>query len=992
METPNLPNNVDPFFYNYQMLIGRWMAPWTNNRIATLYWDPGVGKTRGALAYALMWMRFSSHKKAILLADSDIILRAIQEEVVKYNNFDVELDARTFRMGPKGHGKQIAKTQYIKKQGFEKKTITTFMNEIKAQGDNWPQLLREKYKDYVFIIDEVHTLRRTGDNKVRYQDTITLLDIMRDVSPILLLTATPIVDKWKDLFSLVEMMYPPDVRAQIQSEIDPIPVYTQDPDLIGKATDILSKYAYGLFSSRRSMGVVPRELPIKDQGPLNYTVVVDDQSIVLQENIYPVYMSLFQTGRTETPGVSETEITQRRDIARGEITEEIEMRILQKDSFYSKSRQLYDFSLPFIGGEPMKSINELIVEENRRFIPSARASIVAEDGTVENVFEIYWETDTNGNQIPSRERGLGKYAAKIAEFIRMLQFEPKVRNKFGYVHTLWVKEGVKPIAAALFAAGWEQYTGLETITAPGPRPRFAVIHGKSSDIQISRIIDTANSPANRDGSILAVVIGSRKSGISISFTNARFFIEMSADFNKTTRIQAKGRVFRADSLRWLPVEEREIYTATFVALPYGMDEVDDIQQGIIRNELYPVTVEAVDPITMDVIAETYEFNPATIEINMYYLSEIKHQMAARMLKTVDDISIERIILDSIEQAPENIDNTTHALLYSQSIREGIKASMLLTIPYDWVYPLDQDDMYTMRSAAELISSHTYALTRYGIPRPVNSFSNVISAFNASEHGSQSLSLVYERNFFLVDDNRGYMPTSIREAITIANLAPRTEYEFYVYISRTNIGDIKTILLEIALAMPQGILSPQEISKFEEIRQLILRLYANFWNTYGGGRVVHILWYGIKNNSHLTKLGIYSTPELNTRLLTYDISTNETSNRWKYMDSREREAIYLSDMAKAIQDKEMEAIRNAEPYGYYVHFSVYDGILRVREIYPADWRKSKSFDVSLLDAAEIVASILGTSVEELRATYGNDLVLLRKDVFEEARRLGILIIR
>jgi hypothetical protein len=86
--------------------------------------------------------------------------------------------------------------------------------------------IRLHYKDYNFIFDEVHTLRRTSEDKSRYRDTITLIDAVRDICPVLLLTATPIVDKWKDIFSIVGMMYPPDVREELYRQIDPIPVYT----------------------------------------------------------------------------------------------------------------------------------------------------------------------------------------------------------------------------------------------------------------------------------------------------------------------------------------------------------------------------------------------------------------------------------------------------------------------------------------------------------------------------------------------------------------------------------------------------------------------------------------------------------------------------------------------------------------------------------------------------------------------------------------------
>jgi hypothetical protein len=139
---------------------------------------------------------------------------------------------------------------------------------------------------------------------------------------------------------------------------------------------------------------------------------------------------------------------------------------------------------------------------------------------------------------------------------------------------------------------------------------------------------------------------------------------MSADFNKTTRIQAKGRVFRADSLLWLPKDQRNVYTASIVSLPYGLQNVEDIQNGIIRNELYEVPIITTEEDEDGNIIERetiLELNPATIEINMYYLSELKHEMASRMLEVVDNVSIENIIRG--QMGAESYDRSTYNLLY-----------------------------------------------------------------------------------------------------------------------------------------------------------------------------------------------------------------------------------------------------------------------------------------------------------------------------------------
>lgn len=954
-----------------------------------LRWDPGVGKTRGALQFALMWMRHSSHKRAVLLADSDIILRAIQEEVIKYNNYDVELEARTFKQGKKGHGKLIAKTNYIKKQGFEKSTLTSFMNDVRKESENWADavaIMRRRYANYVFIIDEVHNLRRTDTEKQRYNDMIALVDAMRDICPFIFLTATPVVDNWKDAFSPIALMYPPDVREEIYSQVDRIPKYPESSDQIAAMKDLLAHYAYGMLSDRKSEGVVPNEVPIptpftvREGNTIRYTIEDENTPTLIQENLYPVFMSQYQTAITSAN-------EERNSSA---MTQDTEALFSVKNDFYSKLRQQYDFVPPIIDGK-VANVQELIIEENGRFRPSTEASIVDESGEIENIFEVYWDEDAlTGQTIYRTDIGLGKYSAKYAELLRLLTYEPALQDKAGYVHTLWVEQGIKPLSAAFFAAGWEQFTGNDHISSAGTKPRFAVIHGGSTPTQIARIIEAFNSEANRDGSILRVVIGSRKSGISISFTNALFFIELSPDFNNTTRIQAKGRVFRADSLLWLPRELRNIYTASLLALPYGMDTIADFaQDNILKNETY--TLELIDPDTNE--TEILNVNPATTEVRMYHISEIKSFMGKQMMDVLEKSSIESILRSSMSSEPNDVDTRTHALLYSLFMRNEAKARILNAIPAQWAYPLTPSNMYEMRATADMISSHTYALTKYGMPRPVNSFSNVVSAYSSSDSTSQAFSLTYDRNFFLVDQDSSYNPQAVRDVLTLISNAPTTEYAFYNYISRENLNDMKTLLLEMSLGVQPGLIPAVDRIRFDRIRPFILRLYENFWQTFGGGRLVHILWYGIKHNSHLSKLGINSTPRLTTRMLLYNTNSNSTENRWQYISSADKEVLYLSQMARNIQTKEEEAIRNAASIGYYVHYSIYDGGLRLREISDGDLRKSKSFDVSLDPATlDILSSILSRTPADITSRYRDNIPLLQEDVFFAAQRKSLLIIR
>lgn len=1077
----------DPFFYNYQALVGRWWAPWTNNRVGLLRWDPGSGKTRGALAFALAWMRHSHHKKAIFISNSDIVLRAIEDEVVKYNNYDIELDKGTYKQGRRGHGKTIRKSRYVKKQGFDRVNISSFMNKVRGRYeelvdesdrrgtstfDTLEAYIRHEFRDYVIIVDEVHGLRDATKEKKQYNDIIAFLDATREVCPILLMTATPIVNTWRDIFSILGMMHPPHIRREIEESIQGISTYTKSDEDMNLIDELVFKYSRGLVSDRRSTGVVPEKVPLP--GPysyadgkqigfsiINYTDGEEDEPLHLEENIYPMFMSAYQTEYTSRlegkEGLKDGDIVSNassilndlssvpddEDHKAGRSTRASRtVNLTSSNNLYLDLRKAYDFATPFeidIDGNAVPIVMTDLVEvdtSTRQYRPTNHAIIKLVDGSTESIFDIVWLEPTydqiriwndtlesyydanaidrskrilfdwNNVRFPSLETGLGKYSVKYAMLIWMLKYHPCLQDIPGYIHTLWVEMGTKLIAASLASNGWEQYVGNDTIDRASVDnegniiPRFAIIDGNTKPTHITRIIEAFNSPNNRNGSVLRVVLGSRKSGVSISLTNGRFFMELSPDFNKATRIQSEGRVFRADSLAWMRElgMKREVFTADILALP-SMDHIsdsddiiedymNDIQNGMLCNKAY---------VSLDADTVRYNINPVTIEARMYQLSEIKYRMGERASDALRRASIETIISFTRD---EPTDTSTHALLYGHNRRRDIREDILEGISTQWLYPTDPTDMYTMRTIADMVSTHTLAKTRYGMSRPVQSFSNVVTAcrdVQISASSMANLSLVYERNFFLVEEVKTYSESAIRNTVQLVMSAPTTRFEFYRYFSDTNIGDSKAIALEMALVMPTGVMDENQLSMFNERRPLILSLFDNFWSVFGDSRIVHVLWYGTKNNSYLSKLGINHTPTLKTRMISYCPSIDPslsgcTDARWRYIESIERESIYLSSLSRQIALLEENVRSKASSYGYYVHLSVYDGELRLREIYKDDKRRSKTFIVSLDLIPDVVSSIMDTPIDVLRNRYGSDTNEFKRDFFHRAEDIGILIIR
>ncbi len=1058
-DVSTMSNVDDPFFYNYQMLIGRWMAPWTNNRSILIRWDPGSGKTRAGLIFTLIWRQNSSHKKTLIISNTDIVLRAIDNEVIKYNNYDIELEKGIYKTGRRGHGKTIRSSRYVIKQGFDRYNITSFMNKLHQRheqevvaGSNqtFEEFVRKRYANYTLVIDEAHGMRATDGPKQQYENLIDLIDALRGVCPMMFMTATPIVNTVADLFSLIGMMHPPDVRRDIEAKAQEWR-NSSGAESTAIIDHILNTYAMGLVSDRTSAGVVPAEdyLP----GPYNFNengrVVFSinrnletDEPVEIPENLFPVFMSQYQTEYTAIQEAGENSISEIRTM------ENIESLFSKKNTgVIGNIRLIYDFAPPLIQGEGYLKTEVLVeVEESTgRYLPTARSIIRYADGTEENVFKIEWVQATQAETeawnralmayyrmhnidpqnpeyklftygtlvLPSKTKGLGKYSAKYSMLIWMLEYHPLLANKTGYVHTLWVEMGTKLIAASLYANGWVQYMGHEAVAEPlyrenpdGSRTlirRFGIIDGSAKNTkatQVSRIMEAANNPLNRDGSILGPVLGSRKSGISISLTNARYTAELSSEFNKASSIQSKGRVFRANSITWLRGPEWRILTAVMIALPLipssadpevneelqeATDQyMDDLALGYINNETYASLVRQEDNVP-------YNINPYTIEMYMYRLAEIKDRVSRYAMDKLHQISIESIIGLRTDR-PSNTLN--HALLYGDIRKDVIKSNILGHMPHRWEYRLNSDDMYTMRASAELLSHYAMAQSRYGMIRPLQSYGDMMTIARSTQ------SLAYERSFFLTEGSKLYSSRAIAMAIDLLRHAPEEKVAFFYHISNPLVQDLKAILLEMALVFPEALLRQEGIdvlstrALINAKRSLILELYTRFWDVFGEGRIIHILWYSIRDNSYLMKVGIMATPSLKTRAIGY--TGDGTQEEWRYMESMDREAIYLSPMAQDILAAEEAVIANAESYGYnyYIHFSVFDGIIRFRETRTDDKRKSKAVILGLNTIADldILGQMFEMTMAEFTNLYGQDIDALRRVIFYRAQELGILIIR
>jgi hypothetical protein len=996
LEDPFSYTNENTFFYNAQTMIGRWLAPWTNNRALLVRADPGVGKTRMAISFISTWMEHSDHRRALVIADTKTILKAFADEIVEFKQHTKVMEAREWVVGKKSHGKSISTTRFVKSSGLESTTpifiehvakeigVGEFIKDIyikydtlahmtqeESEEDNkWTDLydayqqlrqeLRRRYSKHSVVIDEVHIFRRSADKeKQSYGAILLLLDALRDLCPILILTATPIVDTWRDLMSIIGMLYPVEMRDEIQQDMD-------DGDM--SITDMVKKWGAGLVSDRTSEGVVPAKRPIPGHDK-EYTLVLEreeDNEVLLDEDVYPVFMSDYQTLFTasyETRGQKPESLTQ-----------DTVNEVSSQTGVYSW-RKYYDFVPPSIeeeGSVRIMTMDELITKSEGRYVPSKTSYINAGE---ESIFDIKWEGER-----PSTTTGLGKYSAKAAELIRMMKYDKIFQGKAGYLHTLWVEYGTKPLAAALSANGWQQYTGVGEVTV-GSKPKFAVIHGSNlSSTKINNIIAAFNSEDNRDGSVIKLIIGSKKSGVSISFTTAQFFLEFSSTFNRSVTIQSKGRVYRASSLRWMRRLDRIIYSAVVVALPSLQEGSDDAEIEEYRNDIAEGRILEKYYYSLEDNGEEINITPYTIELRLSFLSQEKFDVSSVAMDALKSISIENEY-DRYADEPSN--DLTYNLIYANRRIERTKEIIKKGISRNWNVSLEGSTMIESMSIASLISNQELVLSNYGIPSPVKDVGDVVSSYRG-KIARNPLSLVYNQNFFITDDERSYNTRIVTLAISVLSKSSTDEYDFYHLISSATPSSVRVFLLEMSLSRDKTVVNAENGTILDSRKSLILGMYASAWNSFEPSSLVHILWYLIRSSSYVSKLGITSAPEGKSRILSYDRKTKAASGSWRYERNPDTESVYLSSLARSIYDSEMEAIGKSKKSGFYVHFSLADGAIRIRQINLEDLRRSKFFSPNDRDVSSFVRSLLSSATP----VEGD----LSKRVYYAAKEKGILIIR
>lgn len=150
------------------------------------------------------------------------------------------------------------------------------------------------------------------------------------------------------------------------------------------------------------------------------------------------------------------------------------------------------------------------------------------------------------------------YSIKYGDLLEDILATP-LRHRFLYFP--YVEMGIVIFGILLEKQGYRYYNGTNPLipTEGNKAKRYSVIYEKTTPSRMANIVSAANMVENKYGEYLHVVLGSPKSGVGISFINARAMDMTRGTWHKGQEDQARSRVFRATSLQHFNKKDTEEY-------------------------------------------------------------------------------------------------------------------------------------------------------------------------------------------------------------------------------------------------------------------------------------------------------------------------------------------------------------------------------------------------------------------------------------------------
>ena len=512
-------------FFNHQNLFSRYLRVY--DRIMNIH-ETGTGKTGSIINAAEMFKndRSLGIDRVIIVLPGSATLDDFKSQIIKF--FPEEYYDKSLTMS----NKKI-------NAWYSLETYETFAKNVNSMTDD---VIRETYSDTLFFFDEAHRLRNYIDSKTELNiyDYLWRLLHIAERTKIVVATATPLVNSTNDFIPLANLLLDSDNQLPSTWDYDKVSLTQLEPYLRGKisfvrgldtgvsvlesGSNVTMKYTQDFPSEGTSIPIPPvqKQIEIDNSQPVNkYKIVSSEEPIQNTTNI-----------RTDTITFTTrlSLILMSYKNKRPTLQHESYLKSIETNSaFNANERQASIFVFPdgSYGSEGFK-----------RYVKKQGDKYIFKDSFM----------DTKG----IKQKGLLQYIDKdvysifnfSSKFWFYISKEMKSEgNSFCYIESV-TGSGLIVLELLLEFYGFSKYNGMVGANLK-PKKRFAVITGDTKNI--SSILKVFNSPKNKNGEYIQMIVASEVARDGINLSNVVRGYLMTPTWHESGSHQALSRFIRATS-------------------------------------------------------------------------------------------------------------------------------------------------------------------------------------------------------------------------------------------------------------------------------------------------------------------------------------------------------------------------------------------------------------------------------------------------------------
>lgn len=538
-------------YFNHQKIISRFLASDTPYDQLLLAHEMGTGKTCTAIACIenVRYDKNKSFKGALVFARGEGLLKNFVDELL-FKCTDGRYIPENYKTLT-----DMKKARRLGKIVGEYYTLATFEKFAKLlRKDMSDSQIKQKYSNHIIVIDEVHNIRLKDDKTEEQLDIYNqfhrFLHLVENCK-IILMSGTPIKDHPAEIANVMNLILPLndqfDPNTFVQEYFDKGGVGTSFR--AGKAREFIQRVSGRISFLKAMTSTVKKTFMGERMWKLRYF------------KVWPTEMSKFQSEVYSA--------AYRRD------------RQDKTISTYSRQASLFVFPDGTYGTEgSSKYIN--------------KKSFKSIKGTKKTTYSLSPELSRAIDKDIDR---LKEFSCKYADLLENILTNPRQKT---FIYCEFVDgSGAILLGLILKHFGYTRASGKETTKAL----RYAIVTNKtSSPREIRKIIDKYNTPANKDGEIISVIIGSKVIAEGYTLKSVSKEVILTPHWNYSETAQAIARGWRVGSHALSPeIDELKIYqvvsltdNGSIPSIDLEMYELSERKDMQIKEIEYAIKMSAFD--------------------------------------------------------------------------------------------------------------------------------------------------------------------------------------------------------------------------------------------------------------------------------------------------------------------------------------------------------------------------------------------------------------